>query len=81
MQLDRLPLNIKARIVGIRQSGSDLEIRLREIGFAEDDIVEVVHKGLFGGSPLAIRLDGVASIAIRPKEAAMIEVREIENHG
>ena len=64
-----------ARIKSIRSDDADLEMRLREIGFAEGDRVEIVHRGLFGGSPLAIRLDGIASIAIRPREAALINVQ------
>ncbi len=74
MTLDKLPLNQTARIDNIRSENADIEMRLREIGFAEGDKVEVVHRGLFGGSPLAVRLDGIASIAIRPREAALIEV-------
>ena len=76
--LEKLKLKAKAKIIGFNTNDTDMEIRLREIGFAEGDQVELIHKGLFGGSPLAIRLDGLASIAIRPQEASHICVELIE---
>ncbi len=72
--LDKLTPHISAIISGFSHPDADLVLRLREIGFAEGDKVEIVHKGLFGGSPLAVRLDGITSIAIRPQEAAAILV-------
>ncbi len=64
----------RARISGFNAKTDAIETRLREIGFAEGDIVEVLHIGVFGGSPLNIRLHDCASIAMRPAEAAMILV-------
>ncbi len=77
ISLDKLNINQKARIIGFDADSSVMETRLREIGFAEGDLVQIIHKGLFGGSPLAIRLDGLASIAIRPKHAKFILVEKL----
>lgn len=73
MSLANINKNVRAKITGFRADCPRIETRLREIGFAEGDIVEIVHVGLFGGSPLNVRLHGT-SIAMRPKEAAMIQV-------
>lgn len=70
--------HIQAKITGFSADTSHTEIRLREIGFAEGDIVEILHVGVFGGSPLNVRLHGT-SIAMRPKEAAMIRVEVIRD--
>jgi len=72
--LAALPLRKSARITGFNAESHEGETRLREIGFAEGDIVEIVHVGLFGRSPLNIRLHGSTSIAMRPSEAAKILV-------
>lgn len=74
--LANLKKNTKAEILGFTSSEGTVEVRLREIGFAEGDVVEILHKGLFGGSPLNVRLHGT-SIAIRPAEANMILVAPV----
>ncbi len=74
MTLADLALQTRARISGFNAKTSAIETRLREIGFAEGDVVEILHVGLFGKSPLNIRLHDCASIAMRPSEAAMILV-------
>ena len=65
------------RIVGFAGEGDpsspDLIARLREIGFAESDEVELLHKGPILGSPLCFRLNRT-QIALRPAEARVIEV-------
>jgi len=63
----------RAKIIGFSALNEHLETRFREIGFAEGDIVEILHIGLFGKSPLNVKLHGT-SIAMRPSEAAMIDV-------
>lgn len=50
-----------------------LETLLREIGFAEDDNVEILSTGPLGGSPLSVRLNRTV-IALRRHEAACIDV-------
>ena len=54
----------------------DKEIRLREIGFAEGDLVETLHFGLFGRNPMSVRLNG-ALIALRSAEAHVVLVEPI----
>lgn len=63
----------RARIIGFTTPDDLFETRFREIGFAEGDMVEILHIGLFGKSPLNVKLHGT-SIAMRPSEAAMIDV-------
>jgi ferrous iron transport protein A len=67
---------VRAKIVGFSTDSAHLETRFREIGFAEGDIVEIIHVGLFGKSPLNVKLHGT-SIAMRPLQAAMINVEII----
>ena len=73
-------LDLKAgqagRITAFSTKNSDLEIRLREIGFAEGDRVEMRHFGLFGKNPLSVRLNGT-HIAMRRNEAAAVVVEMV----
>jgi len=50
-----------------------VEILLREIGFAENDDVEILSQGPLGGSPLSVRLNRTI-IALRRNEAACVNV-------
>jgi ferrous iron transport protein A len=68
-----------ARICGFHTPQEHEQIRLREIGFAEGDLVEILHVGLFGRSPLNVKLHGTA-IAMRPAEAKMIRVIPADLH-
>jgi len=52
----------------------ELERRLLELGFVEGAAVEVLHEGLFGHDPIAVKLDDMR-VAIRRREAAAIQVR------
>lgn len=49
----------------------ELERRLLEMGFVEGAEIEVLHLGLFGGDPIAVRL-GDARVALRRREAHAI---------
>ena len=53
---------------------NELERRLLEIGFVEGDEVEILHEGLIGGDPIAIRVDDM-NVALRRREANAILVR------
>lgn len=53
---------------------AELERRLLEIGFVEGARVEILHVGLIGGDPLAIRLDDMR-VALRRREADAVLVR------
>jgi len=52
----------------------ELERRLLELGFVEGATVEVLHQGLFGGDPLALKVDDMR-VALRRHEAASLTVR------
>ena len=57
---------------------NDIEARLLEMGFIEGAKVEVLHKGMWGGEPIAIRINNHNTmIALRKKEAAVILVDEV----
>lgn len=51
----------------------ELENRLIEMGFVEDARVEILHEGMFGRDPIAVRVDN-ATVAIRRREAMAILV-------
>jgi len=51
----------------------ELERRLIELGFVEGAAVEVLHEGIFGRDPIAIRIDN-ATVALRRREAMAILV-------
>ncbi len=52
----------------------ELERRLLELGFVEGAQVEVLHEGLFGGDPMAVKLDDMR-VALRRREARAVEVK------
>lgn len=52
----------------------DLEDRLMEIGFEEGLEVEVLHEGLIGREPLAVRI-GQMKVGLRRIEAAAVIVK------
>ena len=53
--------------------GHELERRLIELGFVEGADVELLHQGLFGGDPIAVRV-AHTTIALRRREAMAILV-------
>jgi ferrous iron transport protein A len=53
---------------------AELERRLLEMGFVEGAVIEVLHVGLIGGDPIAVRL-GDTRIALRRREAHAIVLR------
>jgi ferrous iron transport protein A len=52
----------------------ELERRLLELGFVEGARVELLHEGLFGRDPIAMKLDDMR-VALRRHEAASLMVR------
>ena len=69
------------RVSGIGQAGAgvsaaELERRLLEIGFVEGAPVEIVHEGLVGRDPIAIRVNET-TVALRRREANAILVEAI----
>ena len=57
-----------------RAEREELERRLLEIGFVEGARVEILHEGLIGRDPIAVRLDDMR-VALRRREAQGVLVR------
>ena len=70
----------RGRILGLRaqESGGlaaeEIERRLLELGFVEGAHVELIHEGLFGRDPIAMKVDDMR-VALRRKEAASLTVQ------
>jgi len=81
LALGEAAVGFRGRIVALDMSRahaaglprSELERRLLELGFVEGAAVELLHQGLFGGEPIAIRVAD-ATIALRRREAMAIMV-------
>ncbi len=54
-------------------AGAELERRLLELGFIEGAKIEILHEGLVGRDPIAVRVND-ATIALRRHEAMAILV-------
>ena len=54
-------------------AASELESRLIELGFVEGAKVEILHEGIVGRDPIAVRVENV-TIAVRRREAMAIMV-------
>ncbi|MBI1171590.1 ferrous iron transport protein A [bacterium] len=52
---------------------AEMERRLIELGFVEGASVQILHEGLFGRDPIAVRVNG-ATVALRRREAMAIQV-------
>lgn len=76
--LDQLAKGKVGRVAGFAARGNTkLIAKLREIGFAEGDEVELLAKGWLGGAPLSFRLNRTV-IALRKGEAALVVVETPE---
>jgi len=64
---------IAAADSGSALSDIELESRLIELGFVEGARVEVLHEGVVGRDPIAIRVENV-TIAVRRREAMAVIV-------
>lgn len=53
---------------------AEMERRLLEMGFVEGARIEVLHEGLFGGDPIAVKLDDMR-VALRRRDAEDVWVR------
>jgi ferrous iron transport protein A len=51
----------------------ELESRLLELGFVEGARVEVLHEGILGRDPIAVRIDNI-TVAVRRREAMAVIV-------
>jgi ferrous iron transport protein A len=64
-------LSVNGKAAGV--PGPELERRLIELGFVEGAVVELLHQGLFGGDPIAVRVADT-TIALRRREAMAVLV-------
>ncbi|MFZ6748022.1 FeoA family protein [Undibacterium sp. Ren11W] len=82
--LDRLKVGSVATVVDVavsssmkQQDGLNLTRRLKEIGFVKGELVRILHRGYFGGEPIAVRI-GQSTFALRNFEAALIGISPME---
>lgn len=80
LTLDQLHIGDRALVSDVSAnqntaSGNTFDIarRLKELGFVKGEAVRVLHRGYFGGEPLAVRV-GQSTFALRLFEAALIGV-------
>jgi ferrous iron transport protein A len=81
LALGRTPVGFVGRIQVVCVSADDyglpaaeLERRLIELGFVEGARVEVLHRGLFRGDPIAVRVNET-TVALRRRNAASVLVK------
>ena len=81
MPLQALPVGGDAVITQLRQpaDAGDREVLLRliELGFLPGETVHVVAKARGGRAPIAVRVGGQSTFALRAREAALIGVRPL----
>jgi ferrous iron transport protein A len=65
--------HLDAAEAGSALSAVELESRLIELGFVEGARVEVLHEGIVGRDPIAVRVENV-TVAVRRREAMAIIV-------
>jgi ferrous iron transport protein A len=61
-------------------SDGELERRLLELGFVEGASIELLHEGVIGRDPIAVRIDDMR-VALRRREAASVLVRRTGRRG
>ncbi len=65
--------SLSASSAGSALPDAELESRLIELGFVEGARVEVLHEGIVGRDPIAVRVENV-TVAVRRREAMAIIV-------
>jgi ferrous iron transport protein A len=65
--------HLSADKTGSALSDIELESRLIELGFVEGAKVEILHEGIVGRDPIAVRVDNI-TVAVRRREAMAIFV-------
>lgn len=78
--LGRAPKNFRGVVQTVAVTDSrlglpaeEMERRLLELGFVEGAQVQLLHEGLIGRDPIAIRVNGT-TVALRRREAMAIQV-------
>lgn len=74
--LDQLKPGVQARVIGINEPDNRLGRRLIDLGFDTGAPVELMHRGPFGGNPLAVQV-GSMLVALRAAEAEHVTVRMV----
>ena len=79
MVLSELPLRKPAVVETVQDQTSNDVIarRLRELGFVNGELVEVVATGPLGAEPLLVQI-GFTRFALRRSEAARVKLRAME---
>ena len=65
--------HLAPEVEGSALSAAELERRLLELGFVEGARVEILHEGILGRDPIAVRIENV-TIAVRRREAMAVIV-------
>jgi ferrous iron transport protein A len=65
--------HLATETAGSALSATELENRLIELGFVEGAKVEILHEGILGRDPIAVRVENV-TIAVRRREAMAVIV-------
>jgi ferrous iron transport protein A len=65
--------HLAAEGTGSALTATELESRLIELGFVEGARVEILHEGVLGRDPIAVRVDNI-TVAVRRREAMAIIV-------
>ncbi len=84
LKLGDQPVGFAGRVVEINGAGlnsglgsEEIERRLIELGFIEGAKVKILHQGLFGRDPIAVRIHH-STVALRREEAHAIFVTTID---
>ncbi len=73
--LGQMPQGSVGRILAVSGMGDhEVERGLLEMGFVEGACVEVLHYGLLGRDPLAVRINQSMTVALRQVEANVVLV-------
>ena len=73
--LGQMPRGSVGRILAVSGMGDhDVERGLLEMGFVEGACIEVLHYGLLGRDPLAVRINQSMTVALRQVEANAVLV-------
>lgn len=70
--LSQMPCGSIGRILAVQSSEGDVERGLLEMGFVEGACIEVLHYGLLGRDPLAVRINQNMTVALRRSEARAV---------
>jgi len=65
--------HLSASGTGSSLPDAELESRLIELGFVEGARVEILHEGIVGRDPIAVRVDNI-TVAVRRREAMAVIV-------